>query len=86
MGSAGLASRAVSEDVLRIIANNGDLVKSHVIKFNLVANPRTPIGTAMRLIGHLRSDELKKLAKSKNVSGQIAKMAKQELDKKKPGQ
>lgn len=80
------ASRAVSEDVLRIIANNGDLVKSHVIKFNLVANPRTPIGTAMRLIGHLRSDELKKLAKSKNVSGQIAKMAKQELDKKKPGQ
>ena len=29
--------------------------------------------------------ELKKLAKSKNVSAQIAKMAKQELDKKKPG-
>lgn len=79
------SSRGVSEDVLRIIANNGDLVKSHVIKFNLVANPRTPIATAMRLIVHLRSDELKKLAKSKNVSGQIAKMAKQELDKKKPG-
>jgi hypothetical protein len=80
------ASRGVSEDVLRIIAQNGDLVKSHVIKFNLVANPRTPIANSMRLLSHLRTDELKKLAKSKNVSGQIAKMAKQELDKKKPGQ
>ena len=79
------SSRAVSEDVLRIIASNGDLVKSHIIKYNLVANPRTPIASAMRLIVHLRSDELKKLAKSKNVSGQIAKLAKQELDKKKPG-
>lgn len=79
------SSRAVSEDVLRIIASNGDLVKSHVIKLNLVGNPRTPIMIAMRLLPHLRSDELKKLAKSKNVSGQIAKMAKQELDKKKPG-
>lgn len=83
--AAFASSRSVSEDVLRIIASNGDLVKSHVIKFNLVGNPRTPIATAMRLLPHLRSDELKKLAKSKNVSGQIAKMAKQELDKKKPG-
>lgn len=83
--AAYAASRAVSEDVLRIIAGNGELVKSHVVKFNLVANPRTPIASAMRLLVHLRSDELKKLAKSKNVSGQIAKLAKQELDKKKPG-
>ncbi len=79
------ASRAVSDGVLRIIANNGDLVKSHAIKFNLVANPRTPMATALRLLGHLRSDELKKLAKSKSVSQQIAKLAKQELEKKKPG-
>ena len=63
------ASRAVSEDVLRIIANNGDLVKSHQIKFNLVANPRTRSRPSLRLLTHLRTDELKKLAKSKNVSG-----------------
>lgn len=80
------ASRTVSDGVLRIIANNGDLVKSHSIKFNLVSNPRTPMATALRLLGHLRSDELKKLSKSKSVSAQIAKLAKQELDKKKPGQ
>jgi len=79
------ASRAVSDGVLRIIANNGDLVKSHAIKYNLVANPRTPMATSLRLLGFLRSDELKKLSKSKNVSAQIAKLAKQELEKKKPG-
>lgn len=78
-------SRSVSEDVLRIIANNGDLVKSHQVKYNLVANPRTPVAIALRLLGHLRSDELKKLAKSKNVSSQVSKLAKQELDRKKPG-
>lgn len=78
-------SRSVSEDVLRIIANNGDLVKSHAIKYNLVANPRTPVAIALRLLGHLRGDELKKLAKSKGVAAQVAKMAKQELSRKKPG-
>jgi hypothetical protein len=79
------ASRAVSDEVLRLIAQNGDLVKSHVIKYNLVGNPRTPLPTAMRLLPYLRQDELKKIAKSKGVPAQIAKLAKQELDKKRPG-
>ncbi|MBI2389715.1 MAG: hypothetical protein HYV09_08965 [Deltaproteobacteria bacterium] len=83
--AAFAASRGVSDEVLRLIAQNGELVKSHQIKFNLVSNPKTPIAIALRLLGHLRSDELKKLAKSKNVSSQISKLAKQELDKKKPG-
>jgi hypothetical protein len=79
------ASRSVSEDVLRIIGTNGDLSKSHTVKFNLVANPKTPMAVSMRMLVHLRSDELKKLAKSKNVSGQISRMARQELEKKRPG-
>ncbi|MEO7095741.1 MAG: hypothetical protein ABI175_20955, partial [Polyangiales bacterium] len=78
------ASRAVSEDVLRLIGSNGEFTKSHQIKYNLVANPKTPVAISMRLLQHLRLDELKKLAKSRNVSGQVAKMARQEMDKKKP--
>ncbi len=78
------ASRAVSEDVLRLIGNNGEFTKSHQIKFNLVGNPKTPISISLRLLPHMRQDELKKLAKSKNVSAQVAKLARQELDKKKP--
>jgi hypothetical protein len=79
------ASRAVSEDVLRLIGTVGDWTKSHTIKFNLVGNPKTPVSIAVRLLTHLRIDELKKLSKSKNVSGQISKLAKQELQKKQPG-
>ena len=79
------ASRAVSDDVLRLIGSTGDWTKSHTIKFALVGNPKTPVSIAVRLLGHLRADELKKLAKSKNVSAQISKLAKQELAKKQPG-
>jgi hypothetical protein len=80
------ASRSVSEDVLRIIGTNGDFMKSNHIKFNLVANPKTPMSIAMRWLGHLRTEDLRKLSKSRNVAGQIAKLAKQELEKRKPGQ
>lgn len=83
--AAFAASRSVGEEVLRLIAQNGEFTKSHQIKFALVSNPRTPLPNAMRLMPHLRQDELKKLMKSKGVPAQIAKMAKQELDKKKPG-
>jgi len=49
---------------------------------NLVSNPRTPFAFASRLIIHLRENELKGLAKSKNVSGAVAKAAKQQLERK----
>jgi hypothetical protein len=84
--AAFAASRAVSEDVLRLIGSVGDWTKSHTVKFNLVGNPKTPVAISTRLLVHLRVDELKKLSKSKNVSGQIAKLAKQELAKKQPKQ
>lgn len=83
--AAYASSRSVSEDVLRMIGANGEFTKSHAIKFNLVGNPKTPMATALRLLPHLRVDELKKLAKSKNISAQIAKLAKGELAKKTPG-
>jgi hypothetical protein len=76
------ASRAVSEDVLRAIALDREWTRSHQVKVNLVSNPRTPFAFASRLIGHLRESELKGLAKSKNVSGAVAKAAKQQLERK----
>jgi hypothetical protein len=76
------ASRNVSEDVLRAIALDREWTRSHQIKVNLVSNPRTPFAFASRLIIHLRENELKGLAKSKNVSGAVAKAAKQQLERK----
>ena len=76
------ASRSVSDDVLRVIAQNREWTRHHLIKFNLVSNPRTPFTFASQLVGHLRDHELRALAKSKNVTGAIAKSARQHLARK----
>ena len=80
---AHLESRNVSEEVPRIIATNKSWVQDHQIKLNLVNNPRTPFVFSSRLIAFLRENELKQLAKSKNVSAAVAQIAKQHLGRKK---
>jgi hypothetical protein len=79
------ASRAVSEDVLRAIAQNPEFTRNYTIKKNLVGNPRTPFTFAARLITHLRDNDLKTLARSKNVSGAIVQAAQQHLVRKSSG-
>ena len=75
------ASRNVSEDVLRLIANDREWTRSHQIKLNLVQNPRTPFAFTSKLILHLREHELKALARSKNVTGAVSTAAKQQLSR-----
>jgi hypothetical protein len=79
------SSRNVSEDVLRIIANDREWTRSHQIKLNLVQNPRTPFAFSSKLILHLREHELKALAKSKNVTGAVSTAARQQLSRRKVG-
>jgi hypothetical protein len=76
------ASRAVSEDVLRLLAMNKEFTRNYQIKLNLVSNPRTPFTFAARLVPMLRESELKMLSKSKNVTGAISSSVRQQLAKK----
>jgi hypothetical protein len=76
------ASRAVSDEVLRILALNREFTRNYQIKLNLTTNPRTPFTFAVRLIPHLRDADLRKLAKSKNITGAIATAVKQQLNRK----
>jgi hypothetical protein len=76
------ASRAVSDEVLRIIAMNRDLVRSYQVKINLVQNPRTPLTFASRLVQYLRDADLRTLAKSKNVSAAVAQIVQQQISRK----
>jgi hypothetical protein len=78
-------SRAMSDEVLRIIAMNRDLVRSYQVKLNLVTNPRTPLTFASRLVPHLREADLRSLERSKNVSGAVAQAVRQQLTRKKTG-
>jgi hypothetical protein len=77
------SSRNVNDDVLRVIASNREWMGKHQIKLALVMNPRTPFVFVAKLIPHLRENELKALAKSKNVPGTVATAARQQLLRKK---
>ncbi|HMK36372.1 MAG TPA: DUF4388 domain-containing protein, partial [Desulfomonilaceae bacterium] len=68
-------SRQVCEDVLRQIASTKEFMKSYSIKLNLTSNSKTPLPIAMRLLPQLRELDLRKLAKSKNVSAHLATQA-----------
>ena len=77
------ASRSVSDLVLRIIANNRELVRSYQVKLNLVTNPLTPFTYSSRLMPHLREMDVRQLAKSKNIPGAVQKAARNQLARKK---
>ncbi len=78
------ASRAVSEEVLRTIAQSREFSRNYQVKLNLVVNPRTPFTFASRFMPHLRDNDVRAIAKSKNVSGAISLAARQQLSRKQP--
>jgi hypothetical protein len=79
------ASRSVSDDVLRIIANNRDFTRNYQVKLNLVNNPRTPFTFSSRIIPQLRGNELRTLSRSKNVPSAVQTAARQQLQRKSEG-
>lgn len=76
-------SRAVSDDVLRIIATSREHTRSYQVKLNLVCNPRTPFTFASRLLPHIRTNDLRTIARSKNVPGAVSRLAVQQLSRQK---
>lgn len=74
--------RNICEDVLREIANNREWTRHYLVKLNLVANPRTPFGHSSKFVMHLRDNDLKNVAKSKDVPGAVRTAAHQQLQRK----
>lgn len=77
------ASRAVSDEILRRISSRGPWLRLYEVKFNLVCNPKTPVGESMKLIVHLRESDMKKVAASKNVAAVVRTAASNHLKKRK---
>lgn len=75
-------SRTVNEEILREIANNREWMKLYQVKLNLVRNPKTPPGIALRLVPHLREKDLKDLRTNKNVPHVVQAAARSILIKK----
>jgi len=62
---AGMAS--VSEDVLRIIANNRGWMKNYKVALRLVKNAKTPVAVSMNLLPRIMEKDLIGLSTDRNV-------------------
>ena len=60
-------SRTVHQDVIGYISRNKDWMKNYQMKVALVANPKSPLPTAMKLVPTLQKRDLRNVSKSKNV-------------------
>jgi hypothetical protein len=80
---AAAQSRSVADDVIRIIARSKDMTRSYAVKKALVQNPKTPLPTTMHLLTLLRANDLREVAKSKNVPSAVSNQAKRLVERKK---
>ena len=69
-------NRSLSEDVIRYIGNRKELVKQYPIKLALVGNAKCPLTVALRLLPTLHAEDIKHLARSKNVPAALSVAAK----------
>lgn len=76
---AAAANRAVCDDVIRFIANSRVYSKDYAVKQALVNNPKCPLAASLRLLAFLRPEDLKAVARSRNIPGALATSAKKLL-------
>lgn len=79
-------SKNVSEDILRVVANNRSWMKNYGIIVGLVNNPKTPVGLSLGFIKNLKPKDLSSLAKNKGVPEAIRNSAGRFLQMKRAGQ
>ncbi len=61
-------SRTVVEEVLEYIVNDRGWIRKYPILKAVVANPRTPVGAAVRLLSRIAVRDLKALSRDRNAS------------------
>ena len=68
-------SRTVSPQVLQQIANRREWAERPEIAIALVRNPKTPVGSAVKLLDHVTPAELRQLAKDANTRTPVQRAA-----------
>lgn len=69
------ASRSVNDEVIRIICKTPSMLRAYSVKVALVNNPRVPVALALRLLPTLRKNDIKLIAKSKDLPSALVKSA-----------
>jgi hypothetical protein len=79
------ANRSLPEDVIREIAKRKEFQRNYLVKVNLVNNPKCPLSHSMHFLPHLRPNDLRAVATSKNISSVLAAAAREQLRARGPG-
>lgn len=75
-------SRAVCDEVVRVISANREWTRNYQVKLCLATNPKCPVSTATRFLNHLQDRDLRSIMKSKDVPQLIAAQARRILSRK----
>lgn len=79
------SNQALSEDVIRYIAQKREWTKLYGTKYALCRNPKTPVTDAMRLMPFLREKDLAALMKSKGVPSAVVAQARKLMSQRRGG-
>jgi hypothetical protein len=74
-------NKNLSEDIIRRIASKREWVRAYQIKLALLFNPKTPPGAAGRFLRFMRRNDLKGIARSREVPRNVARAAGEEIRK-----
>jgi hypothetical protein len=69
----------VSEEVLRLLGTKREFIKNYTVAHSLVKNPRAPIGTSLTLLNRILTNDLRGLARNKNIPEVLRKAAQRQL-------
>ncbi len=61
------AMSSLTDEILRLIANNRNFRKNYSVVRNLINNPKAPLDVTMHMLAMLNAMDLKKLTTNKNV-------------------
>ncbi|MDJ0785849.1 MAG: hypothetical protein QNK05_03520 [Myxococcota bacterium] len=75
-------ARNVSDEVLRVVANNRDWTRNYQVKLGLATNPKCPVPTALKFLNYLQERDLRNIMKSKDVATPVSTHARRLLQKK----
>jgi len=70
---------SVSDEILRIISNNRNWMKSYVVVAALARNPKTPLAVSMNLLNRLTEKDLRTLSTNRNVPDVLRATARRKI-------
>jgi hypothetical protein len=75
-------ARNISEEVIRILANNREWTRSYPVQHALATNPKTPIASALKFLNYLSDRDLVSIVRARDVPGPVCQQARRILQRK----